>query len=474
MLHRNVVAVVCLALCGAAFPASAEVYAGRPPITIKAVAFTVQTPTPTPTPLPGGVPLLLTEEDTGRAVAVESVAWLRDPFPLTQAIPFGIDNRTRIVLLARNVDLLPGEAITAVTAEAEDAAHNRYPLTVEYVGRVPGFEWMSSVIVRLDERLAGAGDFHVSISLRGVASNRALIGAAGANLPDLGANASLHGHRVFPADNPWNQDISSSPVDANSGNLIASIGLQTGLHPDFGTTWAGAPNGIPYVVVSGTQARVPITFTAYGSESDPGPYPVPAAAPIEGGPNGTGDRHVIVLDRDNWKLYELFSAFPVAGGAGWRAAGGAVFDLNSNALRPAGWTSADAAGLPIFPGLVRYDEVHERKEIAHALRFTAQTTRRAYVHPARHFASNNTSPNLPPMGMRVRLKASFDISRFPPAAQVILRALKKYGMILADNGSNWYISGAPDPRWDDDELSTLSGVRGSDFEVVQMGTIVDR
>ena len=292
-----------------------------------------------------------------------------------------------------------------------------------------------------------------------------------AAVPDLGANASLRGKRIFPSDNPWNQDISAAPVDPNSAKLIASVGLDTTLHPDFGTTWEGAPNGIPYIVVSGTQRRVPITFTAYGEESDPGPYPVPPDAPIEGGPNGTGDRHVIIIDRDNWKLYELFSASPVNKGASWEAEGGAVFDLNSNANRPAGWTSADAAGLPIFPGLVRYDEVHELKEIAHALRFTAQRTRQAYVAPARHFASDNPDPNLPPMGMRVRLKASYDISGFSPAMQVILRAMKKYGMLLADNGSNWYLSGAPDPRWNDDELGTLRSLRGSDFEVVQMETI---
>jgi len=196
-------------------------------------------------------------------------------------------------------------------------------------------------------------------------------------------------------------------------------------------------------------------------------------APVEGGPNGTGDRHVIVIDRDNWKLYELYSAYPVNSGASWRAASGATFDLNTNALRPAGWTSADAAGLPIFPGLVRYDEVYERQEITHALRFTAQTTRRAYVYPARHFASSRTDANLPPMGMRVRLKASFNISGYSPAMQVILRAMKKYGMILADNGSSWYVSGAPDPRWNDDELHTLSAIQGSNFEVVKMGTIID-
>ncbi len=290
---------------------------------------------------------------------------------------------------------------------------------------------------------------------------------SGLELPDLGIGASLRGKRPFPANNPWNQDISRAPVDPNSNTLIGSIGNNVTLHPDFGTVWAGAPNGIPYIVVSGTQTRVPITFTAYGNQSDPGPYPVPTNAPIEGGPNGTGDRHVLVIDRDNWKLYEMFYSFPQSGGASWNAASGAIFNLNSNAVRQEGWTSADAAGLPIFPGLVRYDEVFEQREIRHALRFTAQNTRRAYVYPARHFASSNTSPSLPPMGMRVRLKASFNINTFSPAMQVVLTALKKYGMILADNGSNWYVSGAPDSRWNDDELHTIGLLRGSDFEVVQ-------
>ena len=284
----------------------------------------------------------------------------------------------------------------------------------------------------------------------------------------------MHGKKVFPSDNPWNQDVSTMPVDPNSANLIASIGLNTGLHADFGTVYDGAPNGIPYVVVSGTQSLVAINFTAYGDESDPGPYPVPSNAPIEGGPNSSGDRHVLVIDRDHWKLYELAYAFPINGGASWNADCGAAFDLNSNALRPAGWTSADAAGLPIFPGLVRYDEAVEQAQIMHALRFTVQNTRHAYIYPARHFASNKTDPNLPPMGMRVRLKASFDISGFPSEVQVILRALKKYGMIVADNGSNWYISGAPDPRWSDDNLHTLGAIKGSNFEVVQMGTIVTK
>jgi hypothetical protein len=297
-------------------------------------------------------------------------------------------------------------------------------------------------------------------------------GGGTAGTPDLGANASLNGKRPFPADNPWNRDVSGDPVDPNSGTLIAACGsASTGLHPDFGTVWNGAPNGIPYVVVSGTQAKVPVTFD-YDDESDPGPYPVPANAPIEGGPNGDGDRHILIIDRDNWKLYELYDAHPLNGGASWHAGSGAIFDLASNALRPAGWTSADAAGLPIFPGLVRYDEVVGQKAIRHALRFTCPVTRRAYVSPARHWASSQTNPNLPPMGMRVRLKAGFDVSRFTPNVQVILNAMKTYGMLLADNGSAWYVSGAPDPRWSDDELSALSGVHASDFEVVRMDNVV--
>ena len=277
--------------------------------------------------------------------------------------------------------------------------------------------------------------------------------------------------RVFPADNAWNQDISMMPVDPNSGALIASIGLLKSLHPDFGTVWNGAPNGIPYIVVPGTQPRVPVHFE-YANESDPGPYPIPPDAPVEGGPNGVGDRHVLVIDRDHWILYELFDSHREGGG--WRAGSGAIFDLRSNQDRPAGWTSADAAGLPIFPGLARYDEVCERKAITHALRFTIVNSRHAYVAPARHYASSKTNPNLPPMGMRVRLKANYDISSFPPSARVILTALKKYGMIVADNGSDWFVSGAPDPRWNLDELETLKRVKGGDFEVVKMGVIITR
>jgi hypothetical protein len=444
----------------------------------------VVSPRPGKTASQGAIaPTLRTRANSNRAIALESVTRLSEPFAPTARVPFNLDNRTRVMLFATDLGLLPGEGAAAVTAEAEDASRTRYPLTVEYAGAVAGFEWMTAVIVRLNNNLGDVGDVLVGVTVHDVPSNRVRIGIGhigggppddpgSTPVPDLGPGASFNGRQVFPADSPWNQDISTLPVDPNSNNLIASIGINATLHPDFGTVYDGAPNGIPYVVVAGSQSPVPINFTAYGNQSDPGPYPVPNDAPIEGGPGSTGDRHVIVIDRDNWKLYEMFSSYPINGGASWNADAGAVFDLNSNALRPAGWTSADAAGLPIFPGLVRYDEVFEQGEINHALRFTAQNTRHAYVSPARHFASSDTSPNRPPMGMRVRLKASFDITTFSPRIQVILRAMMRYGMFLADNGSNWFISGAPDPRWDDDELRQLKTIRGSSFEVVQMGTIV--
>jgi hypothetical protein len=278
--------------------------------------------------------------------------------------------------------------------------------------------------------------------------------------------------QIFPANNPWNTDISTLPVHANSDNFIASIGASTGMHADFGTVYQGAPNGIPFVVVPAGQAMVPITFVAYPGESDPGPYPVPANAPIEGGPNGTGDRHVIVVDPAARMLYELFNASPDPATGGWRADSGATYDLDSNALRPPGWTSADAAGLPVFPGLVRYEEAVTQGVISHALRFTVSRSQRGYVEPARHFASSSTDVNRPPMGLRLRLKASVDISGFPAEVQVVLTALKKYGMIVADNGSDWFLSGAPDSRWSDNNLSTLSQIKGSDFEVVDTGPII--
>lgn len=284
--------------------------------------------------------------------------------------------------------------------------------------------------------------------------------------PDLGANAALHGWRPFPDDNPWNQTVDRLPVDPASAALIERTGPAAPLHPDFGV----GLNGIPYVVTPGSQPKVPITFE-YRDESDPGPYPVPPDAPIEGGRQAKeGDRHILVVDRDKKKLYELFAAVP--DGKGYRAGSGAVFDLTSNALRPAGWTSADAAGLPIFPGLVKYDEVGVRKAVRHALRFTVQRTRRAYVSPARHFAGRSDDPLLPPMGMRVRLRGDYDLSSFPPQARVVLQALKTYGMLLADNGSNWFISGSPDPRWNNDDLHAITRVKGRDLEVVRMGPLM--
>ncbi|MCC6678771.1 MAG: hypothetical protein IT436_16690 [Phycisphaerales bacterium] len=278
--------------------------------------------------------------------------------------------------------------------------------------------------------------------------------------------------QVFPADNAWNQDVSGLPVHPMSTVWIATMGAGTGLHPDFGTVWDGAPNGIPFVVVPPTQPMVPIDFVLYGSQSDPGPYPVPPGAPIEGGPGGTGDRHVLVVDWSRRMLYELYRAFPIDGGARWRADSGAVWDLTSNELRPFGWTSADAAGLAIFPGLARYDEAVLKGEIRHALRFTTGPTQKACILPATHWASSSLDPTHPPMGLRVRLKAGVDISGYPPQVRPILAAMKKYGMILADNGSDWYVSGAPDPRWDDDQLSRIRGIKGSDFECVDTGPVI--
>ena len=286
-----------------------------------------------------------------------------------------------------------------------------------------------------------------------------------------GDRTRIGDRRIFPADNAWNQDVSALPVDPHSDALIQAIGRDKPLHPDFGGTWQNIPSGIPFVVVGAKQAKVPVHFEV-AAESDPGPYPIPDDAPIEGGANGTGDRHVLLVDRDNGRLYELFDAHRENGA--WRAGSGAIFDLNRNTPRPAGWTSADAAGLPIFPGLARYEEVGERKEIRHALRFTCRHTRRAYIAPATHFASRSDDANLPPMGMRVRLKRAFDVSRFPASARVILTALQKYGMILADNGSDWFVSGAPDSRWNVEELAALKRVKGGDFEVVPMGAMTTK
>jgi hypothetical protein len=280
----------------------------------------------------------------------------------------------------------------------------------------------------------------------------------------------LAGCPVFPADNVWNTRVDTLPLDPNSDLYIATIGASTGVHADFGSgLWEGGPIGIPYVDVPASQPTVPVTFD-YDDESDPGPYPIPPDAPIEGGPGSGGDRHVLVLERDNCILYEVYHAWPQPDGS-WEAGSGAIFDLKSDVLRPAGWTSADAAGLPILPGLVRYDEVVSG-EIRHALRFTVPQTRRAYFWPARHYASSLTAARYPPMGQRFRLRADFDESGFSPEVQVIVRALKRYGMFLADNGSAWYLSGVPDERWDNDQLRELGQIHGSDFEAVDESALM--
>jgi hypothetical protein len=293
------------------------------------------------------------------------------------------------------------------------------------------------------------------------------VAAVALALPATAAAAPrVGGCPVFPKDNAWNQRVDGLPVASNSDAIVRSIGVDATMHADFGSgIWDGGPIGIPFVTVGGGQPRVHVGFD-YASESDKGPYPIPRGVPIEGGRNADGDRHVIVVDRSRCRLYELFAAYPRAGGARWSAGSGAIWNLRSNRLRPRGWTSADAAGLPILPGLARYDEV-KRGHIDHALRFTAERTRQGFVFPARHFASDLTDPNLPAMGQRLRLKRSFDVSHFPRQARIVLRALKRYGMILADNGSPWYVSGAPNSHWSNDQLHALGRVPGRAFEVVR-------
>jgi hypothetical protein len=283
--------------------------------------------------------------------------------------------------------------------------------------------------------------------------------------PDVPIDTEL-GCAVFPADNWWNQEITGLDVHPRSDTYIDSIGRSDTMHPDFGGIYQDVLIGIPYAVVPGDTPRVPVSFDA-ADESDPGPYPIPPNVPVEAG----GDRHVVVIDNDDCTLYEMFAAERRDGGASWAAFSGAVFDLSSNQLRPDGWTSADAAGLPIFPGLVRYDEVVDQGVIDHALRFTASRTQSGYIEPARHSAGRGDDPDLPPMGLRLRMKASYDCSSYSTEVQVICTALKTYGMFLADNGSDWYLSGAGDDRWDDDALRDLKQIPGDAFEAVDTGSI---
>jgi len=307
----------------------------------------------------------------------------------------------------------------------------------------------------------------LACGVQGSSAAAAAPATASALLPTL--RTTLGTCPVFPATNAWNTDISAYPVNAKSAAWVKSIGATTKLHPDFGTSWDGAPIGIPFVTVTNSTAKVPVTFR-YKSESDKGPYPIPKTAPIEGGSNSTGDRHVIVINTSTCMLYELWDAHPVSGGTWWKAGSGAVFNLKSNALRPAGWTSADAAGLPIFPGLVRYDEV-KAGTINHALRFTVSNTQAGFIAPARHFASSSTNSNLAPMGARFRLKSSYNCAAYSREVRVICTALKKYGMIVADNGSNWYVSGQHDSRWNDSALNDLKRIPGSAFEAVDTGPV---
>jgi len=282
------------------------------------------------------------------------------------------------------------------------------------------------------------------------------------------ASAALeYGCPILPAEDPLNQEIADAPVNPSSASYVASIGLSAHLHPDFGTN---PSYGIPYTVVGPGQPKVPIKLTKYKAESNPGPYPVPPDAPIEGaGKNGHGDKHVLAVQEGSCMLYELYDAH--RNGTGWTAASGAVFNLRSDALRPEGWTSADAAGLPIFPLLARYPEVAFGR-IDHALRVTVPETQDGYIHPATHFASSSSDASLPPMGLQLRLKASYSLAGFHGESLIILVALKRYGLIVADNGSPWYITGAPNPDWNDEDLEQIKQVPGSEFEAVESGPIL--
>lgn len=315
----------------------------------------------------------------------------------------------------------------------------------------------------LPDRPLGAVDAHARARRVGPCPAGSALVPDGCPTPPPGGRPTIGGCPVFPVDNAWNQDVSAAPVHPNSANFVATINAAGGrfVHPDFGSNPA---YGIPYLVVPAEQAAVPVALGIYAGESDPGPYPIPVTAPVEAG----SDAHVLVVQQGTCHLYELGRAR--AGGSGWTAEVGVDWDLGSNALRPFGWTSADAAGLPILPGLARYDEVAAGR-IDHALRFTVVDSQRGYVLPATHFASGNTSPNAPPMGLRFRLRADFDRSAYTGQSRVILDALATYGMIVADNGSNWYISGASDPRWDDEDLNQLKGVPGTAFEVVFTGDV---
>lgn len=387
-----------------------------------------------------------------------------------------------------NVTYRPGVKLLKVTSDPKVYAIAG-PKTLRWVSsesvarNLYGASWFSKVDdlpdtfftnYELGDMIAETGQFSPQSHMSSFASLSLLL-THGSPADDLssqqpiGQSPMIGACSVFPSDNAWNTDISSYPVHKNSANYLATIGIGGRLHPDFGTEWEGDPIGIPYRVVKGVP-KVPINFTLYGDESDPGPYPIPLDTEIEGGPSSDGDRHVSVVDESTCTLYELGRAYPKNGS--WDAEVGAVWDLKTNSTRPQKWTSVDAAGLPILPGLVRYDEVVEKGVMSHAVRFTVSKTQRAYIAPASHYASNSTNENYPPMGLRLRMRAGYDCSGLSKEVQVLCATLKKYGMIVADNGSNWYITGAHDDRWNDEHLNDIKSIPGSAFEAVDTGPII--
>lgn len=359
-----------------------------------------------------------------------------------------------VALVATTLDTTPEQIISTAALQGCAAAS----IWIDGGGALLGY-------------IAGAPAFVNAAFPGNVTSGTPLLVVCGA-LPPPTVNAPGLSCPLLPANNIWNTRVDGLPVHAQSAAWVSTIGADQSFHPDFGAgEWppgSGAPIGIPYIEVDGAP-KVAVSF-GYASESDPGPYPIPLNAPIEGGPNAEGDRHVLIVDRADCTLYELFAAYPQGDGS-WTAGSGAIFDLTSNDLRPSGWTSADAAGLPILPGLIRYDEVASG-EITHAIRFTAPQTQQAFVWPATHFASNLTGGEYPPMGARFRLRDDFDVSGYAPEVRVILVAMQRYGIVLADNGSSWFLSGAPDERWDNEILRQLKDLRGADLEAVDLASVI--
>ena len=399
--------------------------------------------------------------DANHADKNSATVTLLNPTPILSNVSPSTVNAGSFALTITGSNFVKGATVELAGAALSTTFVNATQLTASGSQSVGG----SYAVTVSNPNPSASSSAAINLTVNGSVQSSACSGMS------IGAGASLNGFVPFPANNAWNENISAAAVDPNSSAIINFIGPSIGLHPDFGSgLYNGSSIGIPYAVVGAQQAPVNVIFNAYGDESDPGPMPIAANAQIEGYPNpGNGDRHVLVLDNSSCWLYELYGA-SVNGDGTWNAASAAVWDLENYNQRPLTWTSADAAGLAIFPGLARYDEVASG-EIKHALRFTLQNSRAAFVLPATHWAANSTNANASPMGMRLRLKASFDVSSYSAANQVILKALQQYGMIMADNGSSMYISGAPDARWNNDDLHLLGGVAASDIEVVQMGTI---